>query len=55
MNDNDDMLDNNSKRSAREGDDNRDKEANITMDIKNRMDKAVTERKVDGDSTRSDE
>lgn len=54
MNDNSDGSDENNKRSAAE-DNNMNQEATITKDIKNRMDKAITERNIDGDPTRSEE
>jgi hypothetical protein len=54
MNDNIESTNENSKEPSRR-DNNDNQEAIISRDIKNHMDKPVTERSIDGGPTRSDE
>jgi hypothetical protein len=55
MNDNIETINENSKNPGRRGNNNDNQEAIITIDIKNHVYKAVRERKIEGDPTRSDE
>lgn len=55
MNDNIERTNENSKEPNRRGNNNDNQEAIISREIKNRMDKPVKERSIDGDPTRSDE
>jgi hypothetical protein len=55
MNDNIERTNENSKELSRRDNNNDNQEAIISRDIKNHMDKPVTERSIDGGPTRSDE
>ena len=55
MNHNSDRSDESIARSTTEDNNNINQEATITKDIKNRMDKTVKDRDIDGDPTRSEE
>ena len=55
MNDDIERTKENSKKSSQRGDNNKDQRAIVSRDIKNRMEKAITEPNIDGDPTRSDE
>ena len=55
MNDNIDTTNENSKKPFQRGDNNKNQRANVSRDIKKRIDEAITKPNIDGDPTRSDE
>ena len=44
-----------SKKPSQRGDDNKNQRANVSRDIKKRIEEAITKPNIDGDPTRSDE
>jgi len=44
-----------SKKPSQRGDDNKNQRANVSRDIKKRMDESITKTNIEGDPTRSDE
>ena len=44
-----------SKKPSQRGDDNKDQRANVSRDIKKRIDEGITKTNIEGDPTRSDE
>lgn len=55
MNDNIERTNENSKRPSQRGDNNKNQRANVSRDIKKRIEEAITKPNIDGDPTRSDE
>lgn len=55
MNDNIDTTNENSKKPSQRGDNNKNQRSPVSRDIKDRMEKAITEPNIEGDPTRSEE
>ena len=55
MNDNNERTNENSRNPSQRGDNNKNQRANVSRDIKKRIDEAITKPNIDGDPTRSDE
>ena len=55
MNDDIERTDENSKKLSQKGDKDKNQQAIVGRDIKNRMEEAITEPDIEGDPTRSDE
>ncbi|HKH86433.1 MAG TPA: hypothetical protein VKA40_07780 [Nitrososphaera sp.] len=55
MNDNIERTKEDSKKPSQRGDNNKNQRANVSRDIKKRIDEAITKPNIDGDPTRSDE
>ena len=55
MNDNIERTKEDSKKPSQRGDNNKNQRSPVSRDIKDRMKKAITEPKIEGDPTRSDE
>ena len=55
MNDDIEGTKKDSKKPSQRGDDNKDQRANVSRDIKKRIDEGITKTNIEGDPTRSDE
>lgn len=55
MNNNFERTKEDSKKPYQRGDNNKNQRANVSRDIKKRIDEAITKPNIDGDPTRSDE
>jgi hypothetical protein len=55
MNDDIERTNENSKKISQRGDNDKNQQAIVGRDIKNRMEEAITEPHIEGDPTRSDE
>jgi hypothetical protein len=55
MNDNIDTTNENSKKPIQRGDNNKNQRSPVSRDIKDRMKKAITEPKIEGGPTKSEE